>query len=144
MERFIGIIGMVILLVIAFALSNNKKAINYKTVGVGLALQIIFGIFIFKVPVGQKIFLWLGEVIVKLLEFANVGGKFVYGPLLDDKQMGTVFGCSIPFAFQLISATVFMMMIVNILYYYGIMQRVVTVLGKAMNKLMKVSGAEAL
>ena len=57
MERFIGIIGMVILLVIAFALSNNKKAINYKTVGVGLALQIIFGIFIFKVPVGQKIFL---------------------------------------------------------------------------------------
>lgn len=144
MERFIGIIGMVILLVIAFALSNNKKAINYKTVGVGLSLQIIFGIFIFKVPVGQKIFLWLGEVIVKLLEFANVGGKFVYGPLLDDKQMGTVFGCSIPFAFQLISATVFMMMIVNILYYYGIMQRVVTVLGKAMNKLMKVSGAEAL
>lgn len=144
MERFIGIIGMVILLAIAFALSNNKKAINYKTVGVGLALQIIFGIFIFKVPVGQKIFLWLGEVIVKLLEFANVGGKFVYGPLLDDKQMGTVFGCSIPFAFQLISATVFMMMIVNILYYYGIMQRVVTVLGKAMNKLMKVSGAEAL
>lgn len=144
MERFIGIIGMVILLVIAFALSNNKKAINCKTVGVGLALQIIFGIFIFKVPVGQKIFLWLGEVIVKLLEFANVGGKFVYGPLLDDKQMGTVFGCSIPFAFQLISATVFMMMIVNILYYYGIMQRVVTVLGKAMNKLMKVSGAEAL
>lgn len=144
MERFIGIIGMVVLLAIAFALSNNKKAINYKTVGVGLALQIIFGIFIFKVPVGQKIFLWLGQVIVKLLEFANIGGKFVYGPLLDDKQMGAVFGCSIPFAFQLISATVFMMMIVNILYYYGIMQRVVTILGKAMNKLMKVSGAEAL
>ena len=144
MERFIGIIGMVVLLAIAFALSNNKKAINYKTVGVGLALQIIFGIFIFKVPVGQKIFLWLGQVIVKLSEFANIGGKFVYGPLLDDKQMGSVFGCSIPFAFQLISATVFMMMIVNILYYYGIMQRVVTILGKAMNKLMKVSGAEAL
>lgn len=144
MERFIGIIGMVVLLAIAFALSNNKKAINYKTVGVGLALQIVFGIFIFKVPVGQKIFLWLGQVIVKLLEFANIGGKFVYGPLLDDKQMGSVFGCSIPFAFQLISATVFMMMIVNILYYYGIMQRVVTILGKAMNKLMKVSGAEAL
>ena len=144
MERFIGIIGMVVLLAIAFALSNNKKAINYKTVGVGLALQSIFGIFIFKVPVGQKIFLWLGQVIVKLLEFANIGGKFVYGPLIDDKQMGSVFGCSIPFAFQLISATVFMMMIVNILYYYGIMQRVVTILGKAMNKLMKVSGAEAL
>lgn len=144
MDRFIGIIGMVVLLALAFTLSCNKKAINYKTVGVGLALQILFGIFIFKVPVGQKIFLWLGEVIVKLLDFANVGGKFVFGPLLDNNEMNAVFGCSIPFALQLICATIFMMMIVNILYYYGIMQRVVTILGKAMNKIMKVSGAEAL
>ncbi|MGN1125613.1 MAG: NupC/NupG family nucleoside CNT transporter [Candidatus Gastranaerophilaceae bacterium] len=144
MERFIGIIGMIVLLAIAFALSNNKKAINYKTVGVGLALQILFGIFIFKIPVGQKIFLWIGDLIVKLLDFANVGGKFVFGPLLDNNEMSKVFGCSIPFAFQLVCATVFMMMIVNILYYYGIMQRIVTILGKAMNKIMKVSGAEAL
>ena len=110
MDRFIGIIGMVVLLALAFALSCNKKAINYKTVGVGLALQILFGIFIFKVPVGQKIFLWLGEVIVKLLDFANVGGKFVFGPLLDNNEMNAVFGCSIPFALQLICATIFMMM----------------------------------
>lgn len=144
MERFIGIIGMIVLLAIAFALSNNKKAINYKTVGVGLALQILFGIFIFKIPIGQKIFLWIGDLIVKLLDFANVGGKFVFGPLLDNNEMSKVFGCSIPFAFQLVCATVFMMMIVNILYYYGIMQRIVTILGKAMNKIMKVSGAEAL
>lgn len=144
MEKLVGIIGMLVLLIMAFALSNNKKAINYKTIGVGLALQILFGIFIFKVPIGQKIFLWLGEVIVKLLEFANVGGKFVFGPLLDENQMSTVFGASIPFALQLVCATIFMMMIVNILYYYGIMQRIVTILGKAMNKIMRVSGAEAL
>ena len=144
MEKLVGIIGIILLLLIAFALSNNKKAINYKTVGVGLALQILFGIFIFKVPIGQKIFLWLGAAIVKLLEFANVGGKFVFGPLLDDKQMLNVFNSPVPFSIQLISATIFMMMIVNILYYYGIMQRIVTVLGKAMNKIMKVSGAEAL
>ncbi len=144
MEKLVGIIGIILLLLIAFALSNNKKAINYKTVGVGLALQILFGVFIFKVPIGQKIFLWLGAAIVKLLEFANVGGKFVFGPLLDDKQMLNVFNSPVPFSIQLISATIFMMMIVNILYYYGIMQRIVTVLGKAMNKIMKVSGAEAL
>ncbi|MGN0017534.1 MAG: NupC/NupG family nucleoside CNT transporter [Candidatus Gastranaerophilaceae bacterium] len=144
MDKLVGIIGIILLLLIAFALSNNKKAINYKTVGVGLALQILFGIFIFKVPIGQKIFLWLGAAIVKLLEFANVGGKFVFGPLLDDKQMLNVFNSPVPFSIQLISATIFMMMIVNILYYYGIMQRIVTVLGKAMNKIMKVSGAEAL
>ncbi len=146
MDKFIAIIGMVILLALAFAMSNNKKAINYKTVGVGLALQILFGIFIFKVPVGQQIFLWIGRGIEKLLDFANVGGKFVFGHLLEGDKLQAAFGpdASVLFSVQLISATIFMMMIVNILYYYGIMQRVVAFLGKAMNKLMKVSGAEAL
>ncbi|MBR2526339.1 NupC/NupG family nucleoside CNT transporter [bacterium] len=145
MDKFIAVIGMIILLAIAYALSNNKKAINYKTVGVGLALQILFGIFIFKVPVGQQIFLWCGRAIEKLLEFANEGGRFVFGHLLDSKLLEAAFGQgAMVFAIQLISATIFMMMIVNILYYYGIMQRIVTILGKAMNKLMKVSGAEAL
>ena len=146
MDKFIAIIGMVILLALAFAMSNNKKAINYKTVGVGLALQILFGIFIFKVPVGQQMFLWIGKGIEKLLDFANVGGKFVFGHLLESDKLQTAFGpdASVLFSVQLISATIFMMMLVNILYYYGIMQRVVALLGKAMNKLMKVSGAEAL
>ena len=145
MDRFVGIIGIIVILAMAFALSNNKKAINYKTVGVGLALQIIFAIFIFKVPIGQKIFLTIGAGIQKLLDFANVGGKFVFGHLLDSDQLHAAFGpqASVLFSVQLISATIFMMMIVNILYYYGIMQRIVTILGKAMNKIMRVSGAEA-
>ncbi|MBR1942599.1 NupC/NupG family nucleoside CNT transporter [bacterium] len=146
MDKFIAVIGMIILLALAFALSNNKKAINYKTVGVGLALQILFGVFIFKVPVGQQIFLWIGRAIEKLLDFANVGGKFVFGHLLEADKLQLAFGpdASVLFSVQLVSATIFMMMIVNILYYYGIMQRIVAFLGKLMNKLMKVSGAEAL
>lgn len=145
MERFVGIIGIIVLLAMAYAMSNNKKAINYKTVGVGLALQILLGVFIFKVPVGQSIFLWIGKCVEKLLYFANVGGEFTFGPLLSNEKLSLVFGNgTMIFALQLISATIFMMMIVNILYYYGIMQQVVTILGKAMNKLMKVSGAEAL
>lgn len=145
MERLIGVLGIVVILFIAFLLSNNKKAINYKTIGIGLALQFLFAIFIFKVPVGQKIFLTIGHSIEKLLEIANVGGAFVFGPFVDSKTLSSVFGeGTMIFAAQLISATIFMMMLVNILYYYGIMQRVVTVLGKAMNKIMKVSGAEAL
>lgn len=145
MERFVGIIGIIALLAMAYAMSNNKKAINYKTVGVGLALQILLGVFIFKVPVGQSIFLWIGKCVEKLLYFANVGGEFTFGPLLSNEKLSLVFGNgTMIFALQLISATIFMMMIVNILYYYGIMQQVVTILGKAMNKLMKVSGAEAL
>ena len=145
MERLIGLIGIVVILFLAFLLSNNKKAINYKTIGIGLALQFLFAIFIFKVPVGQKIFLTIGHCIEKLLEIANVGGAFVFGPFVDNKVLGNIFGeGTMIFAAQLISATIFMMMLVNILYYYGIMQRVVTILGKAMNKIMKVSGAEAL
>ena len=145
MVKLVGIIGIIVILAMAFALSNNKKAINYKTVGVGLALQILFAVFIFRVPIGQKIFLAIGAGIQKLLDFANVGGKFVFGPLLDNEQLNAVFGDgTMVFALQLVGATIFMMMIVNILYYYGIMQRIVTVLGNAMNKLMRVSGAEAL
>lgn len=145
MERFIGIIGIVVIFLICYALSNNKKAINYKTVATGFVLQVILAIFIFKVPLGQKIFLLIGDFIRKILDFAYEGGTFVFGPLLNNSRLAELFGNNYSiFALQLICSTIFMMVIVNILYYYGIMQRVVAALGKAMNKIMRVSGAEAL
>ena len=134
MERLIGILGIVLLLGIAFLISNNRKAINYKTVGVGLLAQILLAVFVLKVPLGQKIILAAGLFIQKVLEFATVGGKFAFGFLIDDTHI---------FIVQLICSIIFMMVIVNILYYYKIMQRVILVLGKAMNKLMDLSGAEA-
>ncbi len=145
MERFIGLVGIVVIFLIVFGLSNNRKAINYKTVGMGFLLQIAFAIFIFKVPIGQKIFLMIGLFIQKILEFATEGGLFVFGPLLNNLRLSELFGKSSSiFAVQLICTNIFMMVLVNILYYYGIMQRVVAILGKAMNKIMHVSGAEAL
>lgn len=145
MERFVGIIGIVVIFLICYALSNNKKSINYKTVVMGFLLQISFAIFIFKVPFGQKMFLLIGEFIRKILDFAYEGGSFVFGPLLNNSRLAELFGNNYSiFALQLICSSIFMMVLVNILYYYGIMQRVVAVLGKAMNKLMRVSGAEAL
>ena len=145
MERFVGIIGIITIFLICFALSNNKKAINYKTVGIGFILQILFAVFIFKVPLGQHIFMLIGAFIRKILVFAYEGAAFVFGPLMHNIKLEEVFGSGASiFALQLIASSIFMMVIVNILYYYGIMQRVVAVLGKAMNKLMKVSGAEAL
>lgn len=145
MERFVGIIGIVVIFLICYALSNNRKAINWKTIGMGFLLQIILAIFIFKVPIGQKMFLLIGDFIRKILDFAYEGGSFVFGPLLDNTRLSQLFGKgSSIFAIQLICSNIFMMVLVNILYYYGIMQRVVAVLGKAMNKFMHVSGAEAL
>ncbi len=145
MERFVGIIGIIVIFLICYALSNNRKAINYKTIGMGFLLQVSFAIFIFKVPLGQKMFMLIGEFIRKILDFAYEGGSFVFGPLMNNTRLAELFGNNYSiFALQLICSTIFMMVLVNILYYYGIMQRVVALLGKAMNKVMQVSGAEAL
>ena len=145
MSRFIGILGIVVIFALAYALSNNKKAINYKTIGMGFLLQVLLAVFIFKIPIGQKLFMAIGLFIQKLLVFAKEGGEFVFGGLMNSKfaELFSGNGGSV-FALQLIASTVFMMILVNILYYYGIMQRVVAVLGKGMNKLLDVSGAEAL
>ena len=72
-------------------MSNNKKAINYKTVGIGFALQWLLAIFIFKVPIGQKIFLGIGLFINKILDFAIEGGTFVFGPLLHNEKLAELF-----------------------------------------------------
>ena len=142
MERFFGILGILFILGLAYLISNNRKAINYKTIGTGFLLQIILAVFIFKVPLGRALFLYIGKFIQKILEFANIGGQFVFGGLMDEKW-GELFGGNI-FALQLVASIIFMMILVNMLYYYGIMQRVVAVLGKGMNKILSVSGAEAL
>lgn len=142
MDRFFGIFGIIFIFAIAFLMSNNRKAINYKTVGTGFLLQILLAVFVFKVPLGQKLFLAIGLFIQKILVFAKEGGQFVFGGLMSQKWELANGGHI--FALQLISSIIFMMILVNMLYYYGIMQRVVAVLGKGMNKLLSVSGAEAL
>lgn len=146
MERFFGIFGIIFILLIAFIMSNNKKAINIKTVLVGLILQFSLAVFILKIPLGKAIFGGIGLFIQKILDFAQEGANFVFGALTNNPEKLTeLFGPRAGiFALQLMSALIFMMILVNILYYYGIMQRVIAVLGKAMNKVMDVSGAEAL
>lgn len=144
MQRFVGLIGIVLILLIAYGLSNNRKKVNFRTIGIALLLQIIFALFIFKVPLGQFIFLKMGAFIEKLMDFAVQGGNVVFGGLLSDKFTFDFCSGTKIFAIQLICSMILMIVLVNILYYYGIMQKVVTVLGKAMNKFMKVSGAESL
>jgi CNT family concentrative nucleoside transporter len=144
MQRFIGIIGIIVILAIAYLFSTDRKRINFKTVGMGLLLQVALAVFIFRVPLGQMIFLKIGKFIEKLLEFAIHGGQIVFGGLLEKPFENAFCGGAHVFTLQLICSSIFMMILVNILYYYGIMQKIVAILGKAMNKLMKVSGAEAL
>src|SRR5574344_629716 len=125
---------------------NNKKLINLKTVFMGLLLQVLLAVFIFLFPFGQALFKGIGVGIEKILQFSLEGAKFMFGPLVDNpERFQTVFGAgTFVFAIQLLATLIFVMVIVNILYYYGIMQRIVAFLGKIMNKLMDISGAEAL
>ena len=92
MDRLFGILGVVFILALAYLMSNNRKKINFKTVGIGFLLQISLAVFIFKVPLGQKIFLGIGLLIQKILDFAVQGGQFVFGGLMDYKIFDVVFG----------------------------------------------------
>ena len=101
MERFIGLIGIVLILGIAFLLSNNRKAINYRTVGVGLLLQFGLALFILKTSVGKSTFAWLGAKIQRLLEMADKGADFVFGPLVNKGLLDEVLGPANSFIFFL-------------------------------------------
>lgn len=146
MDRFTGILGLVLILGIAYLMSNNRKAINYRTVGVGLALQFGLAVFILKVPIGQRIFQVLGDLVNKVLEKANKGADFVFSSLVNRDLMSKAFGPGNDFVFffKIIPTIIFVAVLVNIFYHLGIMQRIVAVLAKGVKWLMNVSGAEAL
>ncbi len=139
MERFIGLIGVVVLLGIAWAFSKNRKGINYKTVGAGLALQAGFAVLVLKTPWGRKFFEVMNNVIVKLLSFSDEGARFVFGSLVtNDPPLGFIF------AVRVLPTIIFVSAVMGVLYYFGIMQKVVLVFAKIMAKLMGTSGAESL
>jgi CNT family concentrative nucleoside transporter len=145
MARFTGIIGIIIILGLAFLWSNNRKAINIRLVITGLVLQILLAVFILKVPIGQDIFAWLGKAINKLLDFSQEGGYFIFGDLTKITQI-------LPpeivkkgvFLFVLIPTIIFVCVLVAMAYHVGIMQRVVALLARFVHWAMRVSGSEAL
>jgi concentrative nucleoside transporter, CNT family len=145
MGRFTGIIGIVIILGLAFLWSNNRKAINYRLVITGLTLQIVLAIFILKVPIGQDIFYWLGKAINKLLDFSKEGALFVFGDLTKVTQIlpeGVV--KSGVFLFILLPTIIFVCVLVAIAYHIGLMQRIVSGIARFVHWAMRVSGSEAL
>lgn len=145
MERFTGILGIIVILGLAFLWSNNRKRINYRLVIVGLLLQITLAIFILKVPIGQEIFYWLGKAINKLLDFSKEGGAFVFGDLTRITEIlpaGIV--KSGVFLFILLPTIIFVCVLVAMAYHVGLMQRVIAVLARFVHWAMRVSGSEAL
>ena len=146
MERFTGLLGIVLILGVSFLMSNNRKAINYRTVGVGLLMQVLLAVFILKTETGQNLFQWLGDSINTLLGQADKGAQFVFGSLVNRDLMIKAFGPGNDyiFFFKVVPTIIFVSVLVNMFYHLGILQRVVSFIGKGVHWLMGVSGAEAL
>ncbi len=146
MERLTGLIGIVLIVLIAFLMSNNRKAINYKLVLSGLGIQTLLALFILRVPFGQKMFAALGAAVTKVLDFSNKGADFVFGILVNGKRLDEVFGLGsgFIFIFKIMPTIIFVSVLVSIAYHIGLMQRVVSVIARVVHFLMGVSGSEAL
>ncbi len=134
-----GILGMLVLMGIAFLSSSNRRAINWRTVGIGLSLQLIIAIGVLKVPFVQLVFEQIGKVFVSILEFTRAGSKFLFeGLVVDTNTFGYIF------AFQVLPTIIFFSALTSLLFYLGIIQKVVKGLAWLLSKSLGISGAESL
>ena len=148
-----SLVGLLVILTLAYAASSNRGAIDRRTVAWGLGLQMLFALLVLKTTPGQQLFTFLGQGINRLLDFGNVGAAFVFGPLGDKEAwpriMTAVLGeegarYSVLFAFQVLPTIIFIAALFAILYYLGVMQFVVRLFAVGMRRFMKASGAESL
>jgi CNT family concentrative nucleoside transporter len=146
MLRFISLLGIVVFLLLAWALSNNRRLFPWRTVIWGMALQFFFALFILKTPIGARLFKGAQDACNQLNLYANEGAKMVFGPLGDGAVLGQAFGPANAFVFAVtVSATIiFISALSSLLYYWGVLQRVVAGMAWVMQKAMRVSGSEAL
>jgi CNT family concentrative nucleoside transporter len=134
-----GVLGMISLLVIAFLFSSNRKGIDWKTVGIGLAFQLVIAIGVLKVPFVQSIFEFIGKGFVKILDFTQAGSEFLFKGLISDMD---TFGFI--FAFQILPTIIFFSALTSVLFYLGWIQKLVKVMALSLSKILKISGAESL
>ena len=151
--RLQPLVGLIVILTIAYAISTNRRAIDRRIVAWGLSLQFLFALIVLKTAIGQRVFQTLGGVINKLLAFSFVGSSFVFGPLGDKdvwpRIMNAVLGpegarYGVVFAFQVLPTIIFIAALFAILYYFGVMQIVVRAFAVVMRRVMRASGAESL
>ena len=135
-----GLLGVATILGIAYALSSNRKAIVWRTVGVGMLLQVVFALFVIKTPWGASLFEAIGTGFARLVGFTQEGVAFVFGEQLA-KSSGSA---GFVFAFQILPTIIFFGAFTSVLYHLGILQVIVRAVGTVMAKTMRLSGAESL
>ena len=153
MPRVQPVVGLIVIVAIAYAISTNRRAIDPRMIAWGLTLQIVFALIVLKTTAGQRTFQALGAVINRLLDFAFVGSGMVFGPLGNKEVwpriMNQVLGpegaqYGVLFAFQVLPTIIYIAALFAILYYFGVMQVVVRLFAILMRRVMRASGAESL
>jgi len=133
-----GVLGMIVLLALAYLFSSNRKNINWKTVGVGLSAQLLLAVGVLKIPFVRSIFEFVGNIFIKILDYTGAGSTFLFGGLMDSSTYGFIF------VFQILPTIIFFSALTSLLFYLGVIQVVVKGMAWILTKLLSISGAEGL
>ena len=134
-----GLLGMLVLIFISYLFSANRKAINWKTVGIGLSIQLLIAIGVLKVPFIQSAFEGVGQVFVSILDYTRAGSQFLFeGLVVDMDTFGFIF------AFQVLPTIIFFSALTSVLFYLGVIQKIVKAFAWLLSKTLGISGAESL
>ncbi|AWK82682.1 TPA: NupC/NupG family nucleoside CNT transporter [Photobacterium damselae] len=144
MSLFMSLVGMVVLLAIAVLLSDNRKAINLRTVGGAFAIQFLLGAFVLYVPVGRDVLYGMSQGVANVIAYGNDGINFLFGGLTSDKMFEVFGGGGFVFALRVLPVIVFFSALISVLYYLGVMQIVINVLGGGLRKVLGTSHAESM
>ncbi len=144
MSLFMSLVGMVVLLAIAFAFSNNRKAINFRTVGGAFAIQFALGAFVLYVPWGRDLLNGFSSGVSNVINYGNDGSSFLFGGLVSDKMFEVFGGGGFIFAFRVLPTLIFFSALISVLYYIGVMQWVIKILGGGLQKALGTSRAESM
>ncbi|WP_087021932.1 NupC/NupG family nucleoside CNT transporter [Thaumasiovibrio subtropicus] len=140
MSLIMSLVGMVVLIGIAVLLSDNRKAINLRTVGGAFAIQFILGGFILFVPAGQKVLKGVSDAVSNVIDYGQEGTGFLFGNLVNF----SVDGLGFIFAFKVLPTLIFFSALISVLYYLGVMQWVIKILGGGLQKALGTSRAESM
>ncbi|MGL5186659.1 MAG: Na+ dependent nucleoside transporter N-terminal domain-containing protein, partial [Plesiomonas shigelloides] len=144
MQLIMSLVGMAVLIGIAVLLSSNRKAIKLRTVGGAFAIQAGIGAFVLYVPAGRKVLLGMSEAVANVIAYGNQGINFLFGGLTSDKMFEVFGGGGFVFALRVLPVIVFFSSLIAVLYYLGIMQWVIKILGGALQKALGTSRTESL
>ncbi|CAH0531514.1 Putative nucleoside permease NupX [Allocatenococcus thiocycli] len=139
-----SLVGMVVLLAIALAFSSNRKAINFRTVGGAFAIQFALGAFVLYVPWGRDLLNGFSSGVSNVINYGNDGSSFLFGGLVSNKMFEVFGGGGFIFAFRVLPTLIFFSALISVLYYIGVMQWVIKILGGALQKALGTSRAESM